>query len=78
MVDLEDVQDGGLNLALTTHLEHVMAHLVHHGVLGHGWESVGGHGDCEGVMMKASRSVVTDLFIDLMVRFDTYGHWGPT
>ena len=26
---------------------------------------------CEGAMMKASRSVVTELFIDLMVRFDT-------
>ena len=33
---------------------------------------------CEGAMLKASRSVVTDLFIDLMVCFDTYGHWGPT
>ena len=32
---------------------------------------------CEGAMTKASRSVVTDLFIDLMVRFDTYGHRGP-
>ena len=32
---------------------------------------------CEGAMLKASRSVVTDLFIDLMVRFDTYGHRGP-
>ena len=32
---------------------------------------------CEGVMTKASRSVVTDLFFDLMVRFDTYGHRGP-
>ena len=32
---------------------------------------------CEGAMMKASRSVVTDLFIDLMVRFDIYGHRGP-
>ena len=28
-------------------------------------------------MTKASRSVVTDLFIDLMVRFDTYDHRGP-
>ena len=32
---------------------------------------------CEGAMTKASRSVVTDLFIDLMVRFDTYGPRGP-
>ena len=48
MVDLEDVQDGGLNLALTTHLEHVMAHLVHHVVLGHGWVSEGGHGGLRG------------------------------
>ena len=48
MVDLEDVQDGCRNLALTTHLEHVMAHLVHHGVLGHGWVSEGGHGGLRG------------------------------
>ena len=48
MVDLEDVQDGGLNLALSTHLEQVMAHLVHHGELGHGWVSEGGHGGLRG------------------------------
>ena len=33
---------------------------------------------CEGAMMKASRSVVTDLFIDLMVRFDTYDGRGSS
>ena len=45
MVDLEDVQDGGLNLALSTHLEQVMPHLVHHGALilvidGRVWEAM--------------------------------------
>ena len=55
MVDLEDVQDGCRNLALSTHLEQVMPHLVHHGVVVHRWESVGGHGRCEGAKMKASR-----------------------
>ena len=48
MVDLEDVQDGDLNLALSTHLEHAIAHLVHHGELGHGWVSEGGHGGLRG------------------------------
>ena len=48
MVDLEDVQDGCRNLALSTHLEQVMTHLVHHGVLGHGWVSEGGHGGLRG------------------------------
>ena len=53
MVDLEDVQDGCRNLALSTHLEQVMPHLVHHGVVGNHGVSVGGHGECEGAKMKA-------------------------
>ena len=31
VVDLEGCSDCDRNLALSTHLEHVMAHLVHHG-----------------------------------------------
>ena len=58
MVDLEDVQDGGLNLALSTHLEHVMPHLVHHGIVRDQWMVVRGQGWCEGAKMKASRTVV--------------------
>ena len=58
MVDLEDVQDGGLNLALSTHLEHVMSHLVHQGIGWDQWMVVRGHGGCEGAKMKASRAVV--------------------
>ena len=78
MVDLEDVLDGCRNLALSTHLEQVMSHLVHHGVIGNHGVMVGGHGRCEGAMMKASRTVVAELFIGLMVCFDTYGLRGPS
>ena len=50
MVDLEDVQDGCRNLALSTHLEQVMPHLVHHGALGHGWESVLNYGTSKRIL----------------------------